>query len=400
MEGVPAMRTHRARTVVVVVVVALLTSCTAERADPDRRDPSPVRPGPVTLLPSPGDGRVPDPIETELQRLLDEVVANEARNPGLNRGAPGLAVAIVGDEWTWAGSAGLDGTGTPVQPDSMMAIGGITKTFVAAEVLHLASTGVVDLEARVSQYVDHPEAENGAIVEQALGLRAGFRDRPLLRAASADPARHWDTAEVLDVLVASSDAPAVQPFMADAGYVMLARIIEETTGTTLGRAIRSDLLTPAGLDRLVIQDEEVPRPPVAAPVSAAPLPPADGYLPFRSSASLAGGAGGMAGDAPTLARWGYLLYGGHVLDEPWIVRLTDPAEPDLVPGIRYGLGTMVIKTSYGHEAVGHFGEVVGYTGALFVVPDRSLSIAVLAVRDGFSIRGLVERLTTAALPEG
>ncbi len=386
--------------ILAVIVVALLSSCSAEPTDRDRRDDSPVQPGPITLLPEPGDGQVPALIATELQRLLDDVVANEARNPGLTRGTPGLAVAVVGDEWTWAGSAGLDGAGAPVRSDSMMAIGGITKTFVAAEVLHLASTGAVDLEARVSQYVDHPEADNGAIVEQALGLRAGFRDKPLLSEASADPARHWDTAEVLDLLVAPSGAPAEQPVMADASYVMLSMIIEKATGTTVGRAIRSDLLAPRGLERLVVQDEETPRPPVAAPVSADFLPPADGYLPYRSSASLAGGAGGMAGDAPTLARWGYLLYGGHVLDEPWIVRLTDPAEPDLVPGVGYGLGTMVIDTSYGHEAVGHLGEVVGYTAALFVVPDRRLSIAVLAVRDGFSIRGFVERLTTAALPDG
>lgn len=108
----------------------------------------------------------------------------------------------------------------------------------------------------------------------------------------------------------------------------------------------------------------------------------------------------MAGDAPTLARWGYLLYGGHVLEAPWITRMTDPAEPDVLSRIGYGLGTMVVSTSFGHQSVGHLSTLDGYSGALSVVPEGGLSVAVLAVGDGFAATGLVERLTTAALLDG
>ena len=42
--------------------------------------------------------------------------------------------------------------------------------------------------------------------------------------------------------------------------------------------------------------------------------PSDGvYLPSRAWATAVGGAGCIASDAPTLAAWGYRLYGGYVL---------------------------------------------------------------------------------------
>ncbi len=331
---------------------------------------------------------------------MDGVVRNEQRHPGLRRGAPGLAVSVVTDRWSWAGAAGVDGAGGRVGPDSVAAIGDVTKTFVAAEVLHLADTGLVDLEAPVSRYVDHPAASGSATVEQALGMRAGFRDAPgAVDEASADPSRDWATSDALDLAAAPGATPAERPVLSQAGYLALSLLIEDVTGGSLGSALTSDLLEPAGLVRLSLQEGQLLPGPVMVPVSHRPLPPADGYLPYRSLAGLAGGAAGMAGDAPTLARWGYLLYGGHVLDTPWVARMTDDAEPDALPGIGYGLGTMVISTSFGLRAVGHLGSVPGYSSALVVVPERRLSIAVLAVREDLDTVGLVERLTTAVVLE-
>ncbi len=397
------MSRNRALTAV-FVVVGLLTSCTGDPTEPDdQRDGRPVQTSPAPLMPEPGTDAAPSQIAIALQQLLDEVVATGQRVPGLSRGAPGIAVAVVTDEWTWTGSAGVDGVGQAVQPDSMMAIGGITKTLVAAEVLHLASEGTLDLEAPLSRYVDHPAVGDAAIVEQALGMRAGFRDEPVLAAsASADTTQHWEARDVIDLLAGPAAAPAQQPVLSDVGYVVLSVIVEEVTGGSLAQAITSDLLEPAGLERLVVQDEQQPVAPIARPASDHELPPPDGYLPYRSLASLSGGAGGMAGDAPTLARWGYLLYGGHVLEDSSVARMTDPAEPDVLflPRVGYGLGTMVVSTSFGHQAVGHVSDLDGYSGALSVVPERGLSIAVLAVGDGFASGGLVERLTTVALPDG
>jgi CubicO group peptidase (beta-lactamase class C family) len=50
------------------------------------------------------------------------------------------------------------------------------------------------------------------------------------------------------------------------------------------------------------------------------------WLPSRSMASSSGPAGGIAADAPSLARWGYLLYRGHVIDSALVEQMTKAEE--------------------------------------------------------------------------
>ena len=52
--------------------------------------------------------------------------------------APGLTAAVVSDQGVWSGAAGTGGDGAALTPTAMMNIESISKTFAAAEVLHLA----------------------------------------------------------------------------------------------------------------------------------------------------------------------------------------------------------------------------------------------------------------------
>ena len=92
----------------------------------------------------------------------------------------GITAAVVTADGIWQGAAGQDGTGEDLVAESAMAIGSITKTFVAAEVMKLVGQGQVNLDAPVSDYVSVPFDTRGATVRQVLGMRSGF---PL------DPAR-------------------------------------------------------------------------------------------------------------------------------------------------------------------------------------------------------------------
>jgi D-alanyl-D-alanine carboxypeptidase len=132
-------------------------------------------------------------------------------------------------------------------------------------------------------------------------------------------------------------------------------------------------------------------------VSDASLGPSGGYLPTVAAASFGNTAGGMAADAASIARWGYLLYGGRLLPPPVTRSMTDGAR-DLGPGrFRYGLGTMTWRTANGVELVGYTGNTPGYSSALAVVPARHLSLAVLALHEGRDMELVVDQLLAAAL---
>ena len=100
------------------------------------------------LITAPSDAAMPGKTAAELQSLLDAWVAGE--------NGVGVTAAVVSAAGTWSGAAGVDGTGEPLVPESAMAIGSMTKTFVAAEVMQLAGQGRVDLDAPISDYVTVP----------------------------------------------------------------------------------------------------------------------------------------------------------------------------------------------------------------------------------------------------
>ena len=115
------------------------------------------------------------------------------------------------------------------------------------------------------------------------------------------------------------------------------------------------------------------------------------FLPNRAWASAAGAAGGIAADAATLARWGYRLYGGQILDAAATVDLSTPVSPG------YGLGTEILEQRWGPTGgvIGHHGGIPGYATVLLVNPERQLAIAVLVPGDpGPTIDTLAKRLLT------
>ncbi len=83
----------------------------------------------------------------------------------------GVTAAVVTPEGVWRGAAGVDGCGTPLVPQSGMALASITKTFTAAEVMLLSERGQVELDAPASTYIDVPQVANGVTIRELLAQR-------------------------------------------------------------------------------------------------------------------------------------------------------------------------------------------------------------------------------------
>ena len=233
---------------------------------------------------------------------------------------PGATAALVAPGGTWSDAVGVDGLGKPLQATSGMALAHVTQTFIAAEALLLAEQGKLDLDVPASTYAPIRQLANGATMRQLLAHRAAIPDPGPKPYASlyTDPDAHWSTAQALAPIPKSSATPG-QAYSEDpANYVLAGLVIEKVTGTSAAAAIDGDLWTPLGLERLAYQDEQILPEPIAAPGqdNALDLPAgATGrpYLPFRSLASATAAAQGVAGDAASVARWGYALYGGRLL---------------------------------------------------------------------------------------
>ena len=344
---------------------AASSAASVASALPSRSDP---------LTPPPGEEPLPGATADRLQAVIDDWVAGENNI--------GITAAVVTEDGTWQGAAGQDGADMELVPESAMAIGSITKTFVAAEVMRLAGAGQVDLDAPVTDYVSVPFDTAGATVRQVLGMRSGFPLDPfeaMVESAAEDLDKSWTIAE--SIALADPDG-ARQNTLGDfdynnLNYLVLGQMVEQVTGESLAVSLTRDLIQPAGLDRVWVQDAQQPEPPLTMSEEDPALDTVDDdgpWLPSRSMASAAGPFGGIAADAPGIARWGYLLYGGHVIDSALVEQMTT-GEEDGAEGW-YGLGT-VGWVQDGQTFLGHDGDIVTYHGNMVMATADNVSIAVL-----------------------
>lgn len=310
---------------------------------------------------------------SRFQRALDDFVSGHH--------VPGATAAVVGGRGeAWAGATGLadPDASRPMTPDTQMAIGSMTKSFVAALVLRLVERGQVALDDPIATYLPPKTDGNGANVEEVLAHRSGIGEHVTPRfvaALLADCSRTWKPTEVLEYQ--DSPRPRGEYGYSSTNYILLGMVIEAVTGTSIAAAMRKLLLGPLGL-RITYQGIERPPDPVAIgrtqlldPVPSA-LHDATGLLPCRAVATAAGAAGGMAADALDLARWAYLLHSGDVL-RPESLRLLTESQG-------HGLGSVSFEIA-GREGYGHPGRIPGYRGVFAYLPLLDIACSALINTD-------------------
>jgi D-alanyl-D-alanine carboxypeptidase len=264
-------------------------------------------------------------------------------------------------------------------PDAQMAIGSMTKSFVAALVLRLVERGHIALHDPIGTCLPAETNVNGASIEEVLAHRSGMPEHVTPRFVAAlldDCTRPWNPTEVL----AYQDAPRPRGEYgySSTNYILLGMVVEAVTGTSIAAAMRNLLLQPLGLERITYQGTELPPDPVAIGrtqvVEPAPsvLRDASGLLPCRAVATAAGAAGGMAADAQALARWAYLLHSGRVLLPESLRHMTESHG--------HGFGSVSIEVA-GRQGYGHPGRIPGYRGIFTFVPSLEIAFAALINTD-------------------
>ena len=314
-------------------------------------------------------------------------------------GAPDAIAAVITDEGTWAGAAGIAGPNQrKATANDEFAIASITKTFTAALVMRLVEQGKMDLDAPLASYMGDLKVDtNGATVRQALEMRAGLADFPQPAAGEhirIDPAHVWTAEE----MVAEFDAPVAAAgetyLYSSPAYELLARAVEHVTGSSYASALRTELLDPWHLDRIIGQGPELATPkPWALPIDRhlGAWTPEDlgvgGSIICISSATYAPGAGSIASDAPSLAAWVWHLFAGDIVS-PASLGIMAPRGN----GFAYGLDL----APYGPGSVGASGGKTGYGAQFTMFPDDHAVIVIFVNDQDFVVEPTVRALLEAA----
>lgn len=293
---------------------------------------------------------------------------------------PDAIAAVITADGTWAGAVGIDGPdGRAAEPTDEFGLASVSKMISAALILRLAEQGKLDLDAPLASYLTGMKVDaNGGTVRQALAMRSGLGDTVsgAIDAALAACETAMTTEAVLATIPAPFGPPGDTYHYSNPTFKLLHFAAQTAAGKAYGDALKAEVLDPTGTgDRILLQGpDRSPPQPWALPIAShtGSLDPATfgtgGTLPCLGFSTLSLSASAMAGDAPSVARFGWELFAGKVLGLESLQAMTTVDESG------HGLG--IDRVNFGDDiGYGHTGSMPGYAALLAVIPQRQISVA-------------------------
>ena len=300
---------------------------------------------------------------------------------------PGAAVAVVHGDRRFVrgyGLARLD-PNVAAKPDTPFRLASVSKTMTSIGVLKLVDQGMIALDDEVAEHIqDFPydEIRVRDLLQHTSGLPHYEKDfgRALVQ-AKGEPTN----ADMLQFLIDEQPEllfdPGERYDYCNAGYDLLALLIEEVTGKSFADYMKEAIFEPLGMKGALVGDP-----------AALPADRAYGYFLGESGAQESNdhplnhllGAGGIFASAEDMAEWGRALEPGQLLSAELLEALETP--PALADGpSEYGLGWIVLDGDHGRELV-HDGTWVGTATSFLHVKEEDLTVAVLMNSDRDSVK--------------
>jgi CubicO group peptidase (beta-lactamase class C family) len=353
---------------------------------------------PALLLPGPGEAQ--DPGSPDPRVDVEAVVASlepEIRRAMLEGQIPSMTVALVaGDQVIWSEGFGESNlrARTPAAPSTVYIIASTFKTMATAALLQLHEEGRFGLGDPVRDYLTDLEIQDEApddpvtfrhLLTHTSGLPTVFSPAPLWADTVPTPMDRY-LEERLQVV----GPPMERVRYSNMAYTLLARLVEEISGTDFREFVRKRVFDPATMESTHFA-------PTADMMERIAVP----YAPDSSSGRLAPvdmtrfaewPAGGVWGTVLDQARWlivnlnGGAIEGERILSE----EILEATHTHQFPQFRgpmaggwggedagYGL-TWWTATRNGDRYFAHSGSVRGYTAFIHGNRDRRLGVAILS----------------------
>ncbi|WP_183099062.1 serine hydrolase domain-containing protein [Nocardioides pelophilus] len=365
----------------------------ASSSEPPSPSPTASSSGPPAPFPTEAFGdlteqQAPDRLAAALQATLRDAADGY-----------GVTATVMSADGTWTGAVGHAEGKEPMPPDAQMAIGSVTKSIVAAQVMQLVEAGDLALDDPVTDHLPawvHLDT-NGATIRHLMAMRSGLSDYvtdEMFEGLEAHPRRGETWREVLARVGPPHADPGETFEYNNTNFMLLGVMIQHERGRPLAEVLRSGVLAGEGLDRLIFQPGERPTPPLAAPsAETGALERGGGDVPSYAAISGAGGAGAMASDALTLGRWFARFCAGEIVSRD---SLTEMKANLAAPEERYGLGVMD-EDGGSRPGMGHEGLQVGFASFARCLYEDGIVITVLTNEESLVTGDVVNALADAVL---
>ena len=298
-------------------------------------------------------------------------------------GFAGQVVVAEGDSILIESASGVaDREGHRVGPHTRFALGSIAKSVTGALITLQAEQGVLRLDDTLGRWFKTVPADKRRItLRMLLTHTSGL---PM----DAESVHEDDTpAQVLAKTLAEPlvTVPGERFVYSNAGYQLLAAVLESATGRSYVDLAREQLLVPSGM-----RDSGT-----GARFGASVRDAATGRNEWAMSGSLSDwrqkwagtGAGDLVSTARDLHRWARTLQGAGPLSIAELDTMMTRRQP-LARGMAYGFGVYLVPESEGPDRVSIGGDVPGYHAAAWFMrraPRRITSVVMSGETHGRSL---------------
>ncbi|HZV07401.1 MAG TPA: serine hydrolase domain-containing protein [Gemmataceae bacterium] len=319
----------------------------------------------------------PKPIEAPKTfdlRAIDAYVADQVRA----KGYPGLALAIVRDgKVVLAKGYGRRSLASdePVEPDTPLAIGSVTKQFTCACILLLAEEGKLSIEDRVAKYYPDLTRARDITLYDLMTHTSGYPDYYPLDFVDRRMRKPCDIDRLLAEYAGGKldFEPGTRWSYSNTGFLLLGRVIEKVSKEPMRRFLERRILEPLGMKHSMFEPgSEVAG--LAQGYTSFALGPAEPST--REAEGWVHAAGGLWASASDLARWDLALMEGKVLKPESYRLLSTRRKLQNGKTKDYGCGMGVIERD-GETILTHSGAVSGFMAFNALVPRTKSAVILL-----------------------
>lgn len=313
--------------------------------------------------------------------------------------SPSISIAVgVSGNIVWADAHGYAdiASQTLATPDTVYAVGSVSKPITAVLTAALWQNGLLDIDVDVRDYVSNfPEKEFSITLRQLLSHQAGIRHynfgwRPPVFSESSLNREFESTEESFSLF--ADDALLFEPDTdfkySTFGYTLIAAAIEQATGQSFIGALQERVFRPLGMERTTL-DRAANIPGVRATDYVGTFSKKAVIKAPATNSSYKWAGGGLVSTPTDLVRFGNAMLDNNFLNEATrTATLTARALPsgELNPQ-HYGLGWRIGGLFVADEETGenkiitlinHGGTRAGSTAILMIVPDHEIVVAMTA----------------------
>ncbi|KAL8899446.1 MAG: hypothetical protein Q9207_006204 [Kuettlingeria erythrocarpa] len=349
-----------------------------------------------------------EPVGSKKPEIIAALQSSLAKS--IDAGVPGLSAQVSSSQGvSWQFSAGLADVEAqkPVGRNQVFGIGSITKVFVTVVILQLVEEAKLRLQDTVEDILAPPiyhgienasEATVARLLSHTSGVDSWEQDLVWIingRGQKLDPEKMWEKAETLDYVRRPNPCgPKPGQFSySNTNFTLLGLMIETITQRTAEGEIRRRVLEPLKLAHTYLEGFEPARPHTAAPHRyhwdteqfrrTAGISPRFAQLRDNlidatgSNLSVEWTAGAIVSSPLDLITFAIALRDGKLLSPSSLKVMKDwrPAQESMEIG--HGLFRFQGPKDAG-KWLGHFGDVLGFTGAWFWKEEGDCAACVLA----------------------